>query len=250
MLTTSKFIFRFTIALFLLNLVLYSQDKNKEDNKTEDEIKFVYVTQKSNEELKLDFAKVTFKVTLEKNNFIFLEPLVLRCKFSNPTDKELEFDKPILSNDLELQIRRSDGNTFLHKDLFAFYINRSRPITRLSPGESIEEIITTKAGDDRLFNEAGNFQLKFSISNGEKKWSNATNVIVDEPQGEDLEVWNQIKGNKDIAFMLQRGSFTIEDENRTAELMAQIEKVVTKFPNSVYSGYLKPILEKYKVRQR
>jgi hypothetical protein len=251
MLTKSKFILKTAIALLLLNLVQYSQDKIKEDNnKTEDEFTFVYVTKKSNEELKLDFTKVIFEVTLEKNNLMFLEPLVIKFKFSNQTDKQIEFYKPNLS-DIELQITNEGGKFVLHKDLFAFYINRPRSISRLAPGESIEEIFITKPGNDRLFKESGNFQLKFFIAQDEKKWSNVNNVVIKEPEGEDLEVWNKIKDKKSFAYFIQNAEILGSniDPEETAKFQAEVEDILQKYPNSFYAQSLRQSLDKFKANE-
>ena len=74
-------------------------------------------------------------------------------------------------------------------------------------------------------------------------------VVVNEPEGIDLEVWKQIKGNREIAYLLQKGTFDTEEEAKKEELSNQVEQIFTQFPNSVYSIYLKPNLEKYKAHQ-
>lgn len=74
-------------------------------------------------------------------------------------------------------------------------------------------------------------------------------IVVNEPEGIDLEVWNQIRGNKEIAHILQNGAFDTGEEAKKEQLSAQVEQIFTQFPNSIYSSYLKPNLEKYKANE-
>lgn len=76
--------------------------------------------------------------------------------------------------------------------------------------------------------------------------SKPVEIKVAEPTGDDLEVWNQIKGNRAIAMLIQRGSFYKEKEAEKEQVINQVEQVVQSYPNSVYSSYLKPNLEKYR----
>lgn len=232
MITTSKFIFRLLIALLVLNWALYSQDRSEKNDVNIDNKTFVYVTQKSNEELKLDFTKITFQATLAKTNLVFSEPLIVKCKLSNQTDKTLEFYKPIFSNELKLQIRKDDGNFVGSGNLFAFYINRPRSVSRLEPGESIEEFVVIKPADG-LFKESGNFQLKFLISQSdEKKWSNTADVIVKEPKGVDKIAYDFIRKHLSGGFDL----FSLSERNEQKEEQLLTE-FVRQFDRSVYYYY-------------
>ncbi|MCA1590808.1 MAG: hypothetical protein LC730_04865 [Acidobacteria bacterium] len=70
-------------------------------------------------------------------------------------------------------------------------------------------------------------------------------VMVKEPIGDDLEVWNKIRGNREIAILLQDQTFDTSDDLKKQELNSRIEQILILHPNSVYSGYLKPNLQKY-----
>lgn len=71
-------------------------------------------------------------------------------------------------------------------------------------------------------------------------------VEVKEPTGEDLEVWTQIKGNREIAYLLQKGAFDTDDESTKQELISTVDQILNEHPESVYSSYLRPNLEKFK----
>lgn len=71
-------------------------------------------------------------------------------------------------------------------------------------------------------------------------------VEIKEPTGVDMEVWKQISGNKEIAYLLQNGAFETDDESRKQELISKVEQIVAEHPESIYSDYLRPNLEKFK----
>ncbi|MGI8788057.1 MAG: hypothetical protein ACR2HG_09885 [Pyrinomonadaceae bacterium] len=74
-------------------------------------------------------------------------------------------------------------------------------------------------------------------------------IKVSEPVGEDLEVWNQIKGNRGLAMLMQKGEFDTGKEAEKQQLTNGVEQILEKYPNSIYSSYLKPNLEKYKTNE-
>jgi hypothetical protein len=74
-------------------------------------------------------------------------------------------------------------------------------------------------------------------------------IKVNQPIGEDLEVWNRIKGNRGIAMLMQKGSLDTGNEAAKEELISQVKQIIETHPNSVYSGYLKSNLEKFKAKE-
>jgi len=74
-------------------------------------------------------------------------------------------------------------------------------------------------------------------------------VVVNEPVGDDLEVWNQIKGNREIALLMQKGGFSTGKEAEKEKLTKQVEQIIVRYPNSIYSSHLKPNLEKFRARE-
>jgi hypothetical protein len=76
--------------------------------------------------------------------------------------------------------------------------------------------------------------------------SNVIEITFEEPTGEDLQVWNQIKGNREIALLMQRGAFSIDHDADKAKLVNEVEQIIEKYPNSTYSAYLKPSLDAFK----
>lgn len=79
--------------------------------------------------------------------------------------------------------------------------------------------------------------------------SEPVQIIVSEPVGNDLAVWNQIKGNREIALLMQVGEFDTGKDEEKAKLVRQVEQILEQYPNSVYSSYLKKNLEKFKLSE-
>ncbi len=76
--------------------------------------------------------------------------------------------------------------------------------------------------------------------------SDPIRIEIKEPAGEDLEVWKQIKGNREIAYLMQKGAFDTDIESNKRELISNLEQILIEHPGSVYSSYLRPNLEKFK----
>lgn len=74
-------------------------------------------------------------------------------------------------------------------------------------------------------------------------------IVVNEPIGDDLIIWNQIKGNKEIAYLMQKGGFDTGKEVEKQQLANKVEQIFEQYPNSIYLSYLKPNLEKYKANE-
>jgi hypothetical protein len=97
---------------------------------------------------------------------------------------------------------------------------------------------------DYIFENTGEHFIKGITL--DKIESKPIKITIEEPKGEDLEIWNQIKGNKEIAFLMQSNQLNTSDSNEKAKLVNQVEQIIERYPNSTYSAYLKPSLEAFK----
>ena len=107
--------------------------------------------------------------------------------------------------------------------------------------------------------EAGDYYFKISylahLEEGEqtatKLESEPIKITIEEPKGEDLEVWNKIKDNGNFAYFIQEGDMLIpgyKPEER-AKFQAEVEDILAKYPNSFYATSLRQSLEKYKATE-
>ena len=53
----------------------------------------------------------------------------------------------------------------------------------------------------------------------------------------------------EIASMVQRSSFNTDDPSKKQARIAEVEQILKDYPDSVYSRYLRPNLEKYKANE-
>lgn len=76
-------------------------------------------------------------------------------------------------------------------------------------------------------------------------------ITVEEPLGEDLEVWNRIKNDGDFAYFLQEGNTQpqIYDPNLRTAFQREVEDILQKYPGSIYAAPLRRSLEKFKSRE-
>lgn len=107
---------------------------------------------------------------------------------------------------------------------------------------STGKIVTTYA-----LPEPGDYYIKAVLiipnpDNPVKIESEAVQITITEPIGADLEVWNKIKDRSDFAYFLQEGVFSIPENKSTerAKFQQEIEQIISRFPDSLYTGNPSP----------
>lgn len=155
-----------------------------------------------------------------------------------------------------------------------------RPPVKLKPGEGItnsatilwnmkpninglNETVAKKAVEGKIltdyaFPEAGTYFVKASYyiySTNQQGAvlieSDLIKIVIEEPASEELEVWNKIKNNGDIAHFIQEGDFSVpiyktkEREN----LRQEIEQIINQYPNSFYTESLQQSLAKFRAAE-
>ena len=81
--------------------------------------------------------------------------------------------------------------------------------------------------------------------------SEPVQITIEEPIGEDLQVWNKIKDNGNFAYFIQEGDLQIPDykpEERT-KFLQQVEQILTDHPNSFYAESLRQSLTKFRASE-
>jgi hypothetical protein len=71
-------------------------------------------------------------------------------------------------------------------------------------------------------------------------------IVVNEPVGDDLEVWKRIKDNGEFAYFIQQGSFRVRNIEERKKLLEEVEQITTKYPNSLLTNQMKQSLEKFR----
>lgn len=119
--------------------------------------------------------------------------------------------------------------------------------------DAAKSFLESRILTDYAFTKAGTYFIKaISIiskdGNSEKIESEPIKIIIIEPIGEDLEVWNKIKENGDIGYFLQegdiaRGSYYKPEERE--KFLKEVDQILIDYPNSFYAEPLRQSLAKF-----
>lgn len=70
-------------------------------------------------------------------------------------------------------------------------------------------------------------------------------IVIEEPQGADLEVWNKIKSDGDYGLFIQTGEIAERpDGPKTKEIMGALKEIENSHPTSKYLGHIRAALAK------
>jgi hypothetical protein len=118
--------------------------------------------------------------------------------------------------------------------------------------DSAKRVLKGKITTEYALPEPGTYLIKGISYVGENAVpieSDPIEIVVNAPVGDDLKVWNQIKGNREIALLMQTSEFNTSKDEEKEKLVRDVEQIIVQYPNSVYSSYLRTNLEKYKASE-
>lgn len=188
-------------------------------------------SRKTVEELHEDTSKISFEIQLARTTLLPLEPVIVKCNFTNRTGKTLEIIEPNLANNLRMKLRSGDGTDVIRK-VFNGYVNGPSATRVLNPGETIEEFVMFEPGQE-IFKGPGEYELQFFVSNGSTKvQSNLTTIIVNEPKGLDKEAYDFIRRNHVSEY-----DFFTSYQRNIAIAKSLLEDFASKFGGSRYYEY-------------
>ena len=217
-------------------------------------------------------ADIILAGTSNKENYIIGEPVTLEFRLSNVgSSTELVPATGVESGALGISISREEKGEY--KDYFGsgwgrrqiHYVSLENgqsatflPATILWNGkprvshlnqDAATEFLKGKITTEYAFPEPGVYFIKGCSRFGREAIrieSKPIRIVIAEPAGIDADVWNQIKGNSEIALLMQKGSFNTDEDLKKEELSRKVEQIFTLFPESVYSTYLKENMDKYR----
>jgi hypothetical protein len=215
--------------------------------------------------------ELAFRGTPNKEIFVLGEPVSVKFEILNKGDTDVKvhaggvetgFLKVFVRNDegeykryfgygwgliLGRMIDLSPDKSVTYNEVRILW-NGKTDVSHLNESRA-REALNGRITTEYAFPEPGVYFVKgisYVGENAQPIESEPVRIEVAAPEGDDLAVWNRIKGNREIALLLQTGAFDTGKEEIKRELTASIEEIITRYPNSMYSGYLKPNLEKYK----
>lgn len=223
---------------------------------------------------KTESADVSFKGKASKENFVVGEPIIVGFEFINTGENPAVVGSGgVETGGLKIFIANKTGE---YKEYFAsgwgrlqgYQINLQPKQTLKYPEATIlwngkpnvshlnedaaKRVLAGKITTEYALQEPGVYFIKGVSYVGEEATpieSEPIQIVINEPVGDDLKVWNQIKGNREIAYLMQKDSFDIGKDETKTKLVNEVEQIVQKYPNSIYSGYLGKSLEKFKANE-
>ena len=227
-----------------------------------------------------DWSKLKLVINTPQQVYLLGEPVRLNFKLVNEGSRKT-ISPPCASIE--------DGYMGIHVSLAGGpfkrqYGSRSRfqvdgclePPHALEPGESFSDVATVlwnvkpevaglsdfaskqlakeRIMSDYAFPEAGLYSIKTVLylpgQGGKTLQSEPIQVILTEPVGEDLVVWDQIKNSREFAYFLQYGEFLTLKPAEQKAVLKNLEDIVAAHPNSVYSIRIRQSLEKLRAEKK
>lgn len=102
---------------------------------------------------------------------------------------------------------------------------------------------------DYALTNPGIYYIKAALYNplsGNTVESEPVSIIVEEPQGDDLETWNKIKEDGKYGLFIQTGGLIEHPKGRkTIEVINNLEKILSLHQNSRYADSIRFALSKH-----
>jgi hypothetical protein len=144
------------------------------------------------------------------------------------------------------------------KNTVTIFFN-AKPGNLHSSSEEVRKYATEgKILSDYAFPEAGIYYLKaiYHISLVKQRErllieSEPIEIKVEEPGAEDLQVWNKVKDNRNIAYLIHVGDFLIPNykTKEREKLNAEIEQIVNNFPCSIIANQIRKSFETFQIKE-
>lgn len=181
---------------------------------------------------------MSFNIALDKTEYFQLEPITLRCKFSNKTKEPQTTFIPSFKNESRLEVGfNGESKQFNQISYLMIFLTRPPEPVTFQPGKGVEEEITLETSLDEFFPKPGIYTIRLSVKGsenleGNSLWSNPVEITILEPRGINKEAFDFIQQNKinRIRAVLFHWNNDIKLENGKTLL----EEFVSKYSGSVY----------------
>jgi hypothetical protein len=75
-------------------------------------------------------------------------------------------------------------------------------------------------------------------------------IVVNEPVGNDLKVWNLIKNKPEIGYFLQQDEFRTYKDDEKEKLLKEVKQIAEEYPHGILSNQLGQSLEKFRESEK
>ena len=211
--------------------------------------------------------KLKITVSSEKDSFLLGETVFLNFEVKNESSKDIRVKGLDLDSRYIGVFISADNKTFKQyknsrvKDTMGGFLKagdtfRSRSgilwnfdQTKISAPSTWDDLRKTYIVTDYAFPTAGEYFIKAvltvpRIENSLKIESETIQIKIEEPTGENLEVWNKIKDNGDFAYFIQECEPRLPEyrSEERAKFLKDVEQVLIDYPNSFYAESLRESL--------
>lgn len=127
--------------------------------------------------------------------------------------------------------------------------NQKRDTSHLSPAYK-QEMAAERLDRAYAFTEPGTYSIKVVLHKtfaARQVESDPVSITVEEPQGDDQEIWNKIKNDSDYALFIQSGGLMEHPTGlKTLKVVDDLQKLLSRHPNSRYANRIRKSLSKQK----
>jgi len=226
----------------------------------------------------ISFSNLTLRVKPEKNTYLLGETINLHVELANETNVPISFHQCTINPNLgylKIFIATSNG---LFKEYrspvqgakdklcgessltpaqiissqMSILWNSELPTSHLN-ADAAKKVSEGKITTDYSIPLAGVYFVKTVLYFPNKPKleieSQPIQIAVNEPVGDDLEVWNRIKDNGEFAYFIQQGELLTPKDEERKKLLKEIEQIAEKYPNSFLTGQMKRSLGKFRINE-
>jgi hypothetical protein len=217
------------------------------------------------------YSILTLKVSTDKQTYMLGEAVELNFELINEGNEpvKLPYRPDVSTGYLSVWIA-SDGHEF------SLYNNTSWGRMEsggmiLQPNESFKSQATVlwnskpqiprsgkgKILTDYAFTQSGVYLIKSIVNIPNKTLTDSLTkieskpiqIVVNEPIGDDLKVWNKIKDNGEVAYFLQHGSFLTSNNEKIKTSMMISEEIAAKYQNSLHGKRIQEKMVEYRQKE-
>ncbi|MFN2455862.1 MAG: hypothetical protein ABR577_16760 [Pyrinomonadaceae bacterium] len=115
----------------------------------------------------------------------------------------------------------------------------------------VKQNTSKRVETEYALNRPGEYRIKTSLYTAEAEReieSEPISISVEEPKGDDLEVWNRIKGDAAYGYFIQTGDLMAHPNSAKAKrVVGTLEEIVNMYPSSRYAEHIRDSLARFKV---
>lgn len=186
---------------------------------------------------RMEFSKLTLKISSTKKDFVELEPVPIISSLRNETAQAIVGHSALeLSNNfIKLFVIEDNGEIHEIQNLSPLTGNTAASQREISPGENLESKQLLAFYLDKSFPRPGTYRIQAKMFDGSctnEIRSNVLTIRVVRPGGLTLKALKSIKSMGASSYFFSGVGFSSQEQERAA-----LEDFIAKFGDTVYADY-------------